>query len=98
MAKAERVREVASRSHNRVLVVVIGRAARAINVSHPGELAPVTGQFMADEPITDGPGLAGGGPQLRNPPAPTCPRARDVTRPPVVVASMLRSGTVRLRG
>jgi pimeloyl-ACP methyl ester carboxylesterase len=59
MAKAERVREVASRTQNSVLVVVIEGAAHAINFSHPGELAHVIRQFMADEPITDDPDSPG---------------------------------------
>jgi pimeloyl-ACP methyl ester carboxylesterase len=54
-----RVREVASQTKNSVLVVVIEGAAHAINFSHPGELANVIRQFMADQPITDDPDSPG---------------------------------------
>jgi pimeloyl-ACP methyl ester carboxylesterase len=50
-----RVREVASRTENHVLVVVIEGAAHAINFSNPGELAHVIRQFMADQAISDDP-------------------------------------------
>jgi pimeloyl-ACP methyl ester carboxylesterase len=54
-----RVREVASQTKNSVLVVVIEGAAHAINFSHPGELANVIRQFMADRPIIDDPDSPG---------------------------------------
>ena len=44
---------------NHVLLVAIRGAAHAINFSHPGELAHVIRQFMADEPITDDPDSPG---------------------------------------
>lgn len=42
-----------------MLLVVIHGAAHAINFSHPGELANVTRQFMADRPIRDDPDSPG---------------------------------------
>lgn len=55
----ERIREVASRTDNHVLVVVIQGAAHAINFSHPGELAHVIRLFMNDRPIVDDPDSPG---------------------------------------
>ena len=55
MPSPARVREVASRTDNHVLVVIIEGAAHAINFSNPGELAHVIRQFMADQPIADDP-------------------------------------------
>ena len=55
MPSSDRVREVASRTDNHVLVVIIEGAAHAINFSNPGELAHVIRQFMADQPIVDDP-------------------------------------------
>jgi pimeloyl-ACP methyl ester carboxylesterase len=54
-----RVQEVAGLTDNHVLLVVIHGAAHAINFSHPGELAHVIRQFMADEAITDDPDSPG---------------------------------------
>ncbi len=54
-----RVKEIASRTVNHVLLVVIEGAAHAINFSHPGELANVIRRFMADEPIVDDPDSPG---------------------------------------
>lgn len=59
MPDAERVHEVVAHVDTDVTVVVIEGAAHAINFSHPGELAHVIRQFMADEPITDDPGSPG---------------------------------------
>jgi len=59
MPEPPRVREVAGRTDNHVLLVVIHGAAHAINFSHPGELANVIRQFMADEPIRDDPNSPG---------------------------------------
>ena len=42
-----------------MLLVVIQGAAHAINFSHPGELANVIRQFMADQPIVDDPDSPG---------------------------------------
>ncbi|TFC06906.1 alpha/beta hydrolase [Cryobacterium adonitolivorans] len=55
MPSPARVREVASRTDNHVLVVIIEGAAHAINFSNPGELAHIIRQFMADQPILDDP-------------------------------------------
>lgn len=54
-----RVQEVASRTSNHVLLVIIEGAAHAINFSNPGELANVIRQFMADRPIADDPASPG---------------------------------------
>jgi pimeloyl-ACP methyl ester carboxylesterase len=54
-----RIQEVAGRTENHVLVVVIDGAAHAINFSHPGELANVIRLFMADRPIVDDPDSPG---------------------------------------
>ena len=54
-----RVKEVAGQTDNSVLLVVIDGAAHAINFSHPGELANVIRQFMADQPIVDDPDSPG---------------------------------------
>jgi pimeloyl-ACP methyl ester carboxylesterase len=50
-----RVQDVASRTDNQVLVVLIEGAAHAINFSHPGELAHLIRLFMSDQPIVDDP-------------------------------------------
>jgi pimeloyl-ACP methyl ester carboxylesterase len=50
-----RVREIAARSENTVLVVLMEGAAHAINFSNPGELANLIRLFMADRPIVDDP-------------------------------------------
>lgn len=50
-----RIQEVAGRTDNRVLLVVIDGAAHATNFSHPGELANVIRLFMADQEIRDVP-------------------------------------------
>ncbi|HET8987829.1 MAG TPA: alpha/beta hydrolase [Humibacillus sp.] len=55
MPGPDRVKEVAGRTQNSVLLVVISGAAHAINFSHPGELANVIRQFMSDQPIVDDP-------------------------------------------
>ncbi|MFF1633061.1 alpha/beta fold hydrolase [Leifsonia sp. NPDC058248] len=54
-----RVKEIASRTDNHVLVVMIEGAAHAINFSHPGELAHIIRLFMADQPIFDDPDSPG---------------------------------------
>jgi pimeloyl-ACP methyl ester carboxylesterase len=54
-----RVREIAGRTDNHVLVVTIEGAAHAINFSHPGELSHVIRLFMADQPIVDDPDSPG---------------------------------------
>lgn len=54
-----RVREVASQTGEDVSIVIIEGAAHAINFSHPGELANVILQFMADKPIVDDPDSPG---------------------------------------
>lgn len=59
MPPPHRVREIARMTDNHVLLVGIRGAAHAINFSHPGELAHVIRQFMADEPITDDPDSPG---------------------------------------
>ncbi|GAA1773854.1 alpha/beta fold hydrolase [Agromyces lapidis] len=59
MPDAERVHEVIAHVDADVTVVVIEGAAHAINFSHPGELAHVIRQFMADAPITDDPDSPG---------------------------------------
>ena len=59
MPAPPRVKEVAGQIDNSVLLVVIHGAAHAINFSHPGELANVIRQFMADEPIVDDPDSPG---------------------------------------
>jgi len=59
MPGAARVQEVASKTDNHVLVVIIEGAAHAINFSHPGELAHLIRLFMADQPIVDDPDSPG---------------------------------------
>ncbi|PPL15940.1 alpha/beta fold hydrolase [Microterricola pindariensis] len=59
MPSPSRIQEVARHTDNQVLLVVIEGAAHAINFSHPGELAHVIRQFMADEAITDDPDSPG---------------------------------------
>jgi pimeloyl-ACP methyl ester carboxylesterase len=59
MPPPHRVHEVASMTDSHVLLVGIRGAAHAINFSHPGELAHVIRQFMADREITDDPGSPG---------------------------------------
>jgi pimeloyl-ACP methyl ester carboxylesterase len=54
-----RIQEVAEQVEHRVVFVVIDGAAHAINFSHPGELANVIRQFMADRPIVDDPNSPG---------------------------------------
>lgn len=54
-----RVEEVAGRTANPALVVVIEGAAHAVNFSHPGELANVIRLFMADQPVVDDPSSPG---------------------------------------
>ena len=59
MPSPARVKEVASHIDNQLVLVVIEGAAHAINFSHPGELANVIRQFMADQPIVDDPDSPG---------------------------------------
>jgi pimeloyl-ACP methyl ester carboxylesterase len=59
MPSPGRVQEVAGRTTNAVVLAVIEGAAHAINFSHPGELANVIRQFMADKPIIDDPDSPG---------------------------------------
>jgi pimeloyl-ACP methyl ester carboxylesterase len=59
MPTPARIREVAEQIEHRVVFVVIDGAAHAINFSHPGELANVIRQFMADKPIVDDPNSPG---------------------------------------
>jgi pimeloyl-ACP methyl ester carboxylesterase len=59
MPSPARIREVAEQIEHRVVFVVIDGAAHAINFSHPGELANVIRQFMADKPIVDDPNSPG---------------------------------------
>ncbi len=59
MPSPARVKEVASHIDNQLVLVVIEGAAHAINFSHPGELANVIRQFMADRPIVDDPDAPG---------------------------------------
>jgi pimeloyl-ACP methyl ester carboxylesterase len=54
-----RIREVAGQIEHRAVFVVIDGAAHAINFSHPGELANVIRQFMADKEIIDDPDSPG---------------------------------------
>jgi pimeloyl-ACP methyl ester carboxylesterase len=54
-----RVQEVAGRTDNHVLVVMIEGAAHAINFSHPGELSHLIRLFMGDRPIVDDPDSPG---------------------------------------
>jgi pimeloyl-ACP methyl ester carboxylesterase len=54
-----RIRELAEQVEHRVVFVAIDGAAHAINFSHPGELANVIRQFMADQPIVDDPNSPG---------------------------------------
>ncbi|MGH1549848.1 alpha/beta fold hydrolase [Leifsonia poae] len=59
MPHHQRVREIAERTDNHVLLVAIEGAAHAINFSHPGELAHAIRLFMADQPIVDDPDSPG---------------------------------------
>jgi pimeloyl-ACP methyl ester carboxylesterase len=59
MPEPPRIQQIAGQTDNHVLLVVIHGAAHAINFSHPGELANVTRQFMADQPIRDDPDSPG---------------------------------------
>ena len=59
MPSHARINEVASRTRNHVLLVLLEGAAHAINFSHPGELAHVIRLFMSDKPIVDDPNSAG---------------------------------------
>jgi pimeloyl-ACP methyl ester carboxylesterase len=59
MPPLDRVHEVVAHIDTNVIVVVIEGAAHAINFSHPGELAHVIRDFMADRPITDDPDSPG---------------------------------------
>lgn len=55
MPGAERIHEVAARTDNHVLLVMLEGAAHAINFSHPGELAHLICLFMDNQPIVDDP-------------------------------------------
>lgn len=59
MPPLDRVHEVVAHIDTNVVVVVIEGAAHAINFSHPGELAHIIREYMADRPITDDPGSPG---------------------------------------
>lgn len=59
MPGPDRVREVAGRTKNHLVVVVIEEAAHAINFSHPGELANAIRLFMDDKPVVDDPDSPG---------------------------------------
>jgi pimeloyl-ACP methyl ester carboxylesterase len=59
MPSPGRIKEIAEQYDSLVALVVIEGAAHAINFSHPGELANVIRQFMADRPITDDPDSPG---------------------------------------
>ena len=59
MPGATRLAEIAEQTENHVLMVMIDEAAHAINFTHPGELANVIRQFMADRPIRDDPDAPG---------------------------------------
>nr|WP_235483163.1 alpha/beta hydrolase [Leifsonia sp. Leaf325] len=59
MPGPQRVHDVAVRTDNHLLLVVIEGAAHAINFSHPGELAHAIRLFMDDKPITDDPDSPG---------------------------------------
>jgi pimeloyl-ACP methyl ester carboxylesterase len=59
MPSPARIKEIAEQYDSLVALVVIEGAAHAINFSHPGELANVIRQFMADEPIKDDPDSPG---------------------------------------
>ncbi|WP_166874385.1 alpha/beta fold hydrolase [Salinibacterium sp. ZJ450] len=59
MPSPARVQEVAGRTDNHVLVVMVEGAAHAINFSHPGELSHLIRLFMADQPIVDDPDSPG---------------------------------------
>jgi pimeloyl-ACP methyl ester carboxylesterase len=52
----DRVREIAAREDNHILLVVLEGAAHAINFSHPRELAHIIRLFTADRAISDAPG------------------------------------------
>ncbi|GAA1913065.1 alpha/beta fold hydrolase [Microbacterium aoyamense] len=52
---AHRIDEIASRTDNHVLVVLLEGAAHAINFSHPEQLAHVIRLFMDDRPIGNDP-------------------------------------------
>lgn len=59
MPPLDRVHEVVAHIDTNVTVVVIEGAARAINFSHPGELAHIIREYMADRPIADDPDSPG---------------------------------------
>jgi pimeloyl-ACP methyl ester carboxylesterase len=59
MPSPARIREIANQYDALAALVVIEGAAHAINFSHPGELANVIRQFMADQPIVDDPDSPG---------------------------------------
>jgi pimeloyl-ACP methyl ester carboxylesterase len=59
MPSPARIKEIAGHIDTPMVLVVIEGAAHAINFSHPGELANVIRQFMADQPIVDDPDSPG---------------------------------------
>ncbi len=59
MPHSDRVQEVASRTDNHVLVVLMEGAAHAINFSNPRELSHIIRLFMADQPIVGDPDSPG---------------------------------------
>jgi pimeloyl-ACP methyl ester carboxylesterase len=59
MPGPERVRAVAERTANSVLLVVIEGAAHAINFSHPGELSHVISSWLDGVEIVDDPDSPG---------------------------------------
>ena len=59
MASPARVREVARQSPEHLTVALIGKAAHALNFSHPNELAGVI-ELWLDDALADGTGLPDG--------------------------------------
>ena len=59
MPGSARLVEIAARTENHMLLVVIDRAAHAINFTHPDELAHAIALFMADHPVVDDPDAPG---------------------------------------
>ena len=59
MPGPERLKEVAGRTANHAILVIIEGAAHAVNFSHPDELANVIRLFMADQRIVDDPEAPG---------------------------------------
>jgi pimeloyl-ACP methyl ester carboxylesterase len=76
-----RIQEVAEQVEHRVVFVAIDGAAHAINFSHPGELANVIRQFMADQPIVDDPNSPGNARAFEIHRGIHAPKARTDTEP-----------------